>query len=99
MGVATIVGEGGCALSGGQVQRILLARALMGHPKILLLDEATSALDGASQEAVRKTLSDLDCTKVIVAHRMEAVADCERIITMDEGRIVHNEQRRHDAAR
>lgn len=87
MGVATIVGEGGCALSGGQVQRILLARALAGSPRILLLDEATSALDGASQETVRHTLAELDCTKVIIAHRIDALADCDRVIVMDEGRI------------
>ena len=92
MGVATIVGEGGCSLSGGQRQRILLARALVRKPRILLLDEATSALDGASQEAVRKTLASLDCTKVIVAHRLDAVADCDRVLVMDEGRIVQEMQ-------
>ncbi len=88
MGIATRVGEGGCALSEGQRQRILIARALVREPSILLLDEATSALDGASQQAVSRAVERHPATKVIVAHRLSTVRQCDRIIVLDAGRIV-----------
>jgi ABC-type bacteriocin/lantibiotic exporter with double-glycine peptidase domain len=69
MGLYTIVGEGLSTLSGGQRQRVMIARALVGNPRILLLDEATSALDNVSQATVLEGLARLDATRVVIAHR------------------------------
>ncbi|MBQ7464240.1 MAG: NHLP bacteriocin export ABC transporter permease/ATPase subunit [Lachnospiraceae bacterium] len=88
MGIFTVISEGAGTISGGQRQRILIARAIVGKPKIIFLDEATSALDNKTQEQVVKTLEKLDATKVVIAHRLSTVRNCDRIIVMDDGRIV-----------
>jgi ATP-binding cassette subfamily C protein len=88
MGLYTVVGEGLSTLSGGQRQRVLLARALVGNPKVLLLDEATSALDNLSQATVLAELEKLDATRIVIAHRLNTVREADRIVVMDRGKIV-----------
>ncbi|MBR5376344.1 MAG: NHLP bacteriocin export ABC transporter permease/ATPase subunit [Lachnospiraceae bacterium] len=88
MGLHTIVDEDGGTLSGGQLQRILIARALVGEPKIIFLDEATSALDNVTQNMVTDTLEKINATKIVIAHRLSTVKRCDRIIVMEKGRIV-----------
>ena len=88
MGMYTLVGEGVSTLSGGQRQRVLIARALVGRPRILLLDEATSALDNLSQAAVLETLESLEATRVVIAHRLATVRNADRIVVLERGRIV-----------
>ncbi len=88
MGLYTLVGEGLSTLSGGQRQRVMLARALIGNPRILLLDEATSALDNVSQAAVLRELAALEATRVVIAHRLNTVRDADRIVVLERGRIV-----------
>lgn len=88
MGIHTMVSEGGGTLSGGQRQRILIARAIVAKPKIIFLDEATSALDNVTQSQIVETLEKLDATKVVIAHRLSTVKNCDRIIVMDAGQIV-----------
>jgi len=88
MGLYTIVGEGLSTLSGGQRQRVLIARALVGKPRILLLDEATSALDNVSQAHVLRSLAELDATRIVIAHRLNTVRDADRIVVLEKGRIV-----------
>lgn len=87
-GYATRLGNAGSGLSGGQLQRIGLARALAGRPGLLVLDEATSALDPVTERAVHEALAELDCTLVVVAHRLSAVATADRVLVMDQGRLV-----------
>lgn len=87
MGMYTLVSEGVSTLSGGQRQRVLIARALVGRPRILLLDEATSALDNVSQAAVLESLEGLDATRVVIAHRLATVRNADRIVVLERGRI------------
>lgn len=75
-------------VSGGQMQRILIARALVGLPPVLILDESTSALDNATQELVRQRLDTLQMTRIVIAHRLSTIANADRIYVLDEGRIV-----------
>jgi ATP-binding cassette subfamily C protein len=88
MGLYTVVGEGLSTLSGGQRQRVLIARALVGNPRILLLDEATSALDNVSQATVLQGLASLEATRVVIAHRLNTVRGADRIVVLDHGRVV-----------
>jgi ABC-type bacteriocin/lantibiotic exporter with double-glycine peptidase domain len=88
MGYQTVLVDGGNSLSGGQRQRLALARALVTRPRILLLDEATSALDGVNERAVQGSLEQLACTRIVIAHRLSTVIAADRIVVMDEGRIV-----------
>lgn len=87
MGMNTLISEGSGSISGGQKQRILIARALISNPGILLFDEATSALDNITQKHVADSLSKLGCTRIVIAHRLSTVKDCDRIIVMDRGII------------
>lgn len=87
MGMNTLISEGSGGISGGQRQRILIARALVSNPGILLFDEATSALDNITQKHVTESLSTLGCTRIVIAHRLSTVKDCDRIIVMDKGNI------------
>ncbi len=86
MGIHTIVSPE--TVSGGQQQRILLARALVGRPRLLLLDESTSALDNAAQETVRKHLDALRATRIVIAHRLSTIINADRIYVLEHGRIV-----------
>ena len=88
MGMQTVILEGGGALSGGQMQRLMIARAIVGRPKILLLDEATSALDNRTQAIVTASLDRLRVTRIVVAHRLSTVVNADRIYVMEDGRIV-----------
>ncbi len=88
MGIYTNVSEGGGTVSGGQKQRILIARALANNPKIIMFDEATSALDNITQQTVCDTLAKHNMTRIMIAHRLSTVKNCDRIIVMDKGQIV-----------
>ena len=88
MGMNTVLMEGGGSLSGGQKQRILIARALVGNPKLLIFDEATSALDNATQASVTESLNHLDVTRVVIAHRLSTIRDAQRIYVLDSGQVV-----------
>jgi len=88
MGMQTVISEGSKNISGGQRQRILIARALVTKPSILIFDEATSALDNRTQAIVTKSLDNLKATRIIVAHRLSTIRNCDRIIVMDAGKIV-----------
>jgi ATP-binding cassette subfamily C protein len=88
MGLDTSIGSGGEAFSGGQVQALLLARALIGSPALMILDEATSALDDLTQQAVASTLAALDMTRIVVAHRLSSIAAADRIVVVDGGKVV-----------
>ncbi|MED2801205.1 peptidase domain-containing ABC transporter [Bacillus thuringiensis] len=87
MGYYTMISEGGSNFSGGQKQRLLLARALVNEPKILILDEATSALDNLSESRVQQNLRTLNCTQIIIAHRLSTVIDADRIVVLKDGKI------------
>jgi len=88
MGLHTMLSENCNTISGGQQQRILIARAICGNPKILIFDEATSALDNVTQAAVSKSLDEMKRTRIVVAHRLSTIENCTRIIVMDKGEIV-----------
>ncbi|OAN52812.1 NHLP bacteriocin export ABC transporter permease/ATPase subunit [Magnetospirillum moscoviense] len=87
MGMHTVLTEGSAALSGGQVQRLLIARAVVARPRILLFDEATSALDNLTQAVVTESLSRLSVTRIAIAHRLSTVKDADRIFVMKDGRV------------
>jgi ATP-binding cassette subfamily B protein RaxB len=90
MGYHTLIGDMGTSISGGQKQRLLLARALYKRPKILLLDEATSALDVDRERLVNQAVRQLRLTRVIVAHRPETIASANRVIVLSEGRVAQD---------
>ena len=86
----TVISAEGSDLSGGQAQRLLIARALAGRPRILLLDEATSALDNRAQATVVESLERLRVTRIAIAHRLSTVKTADRIFVLDRGRIVES---------
>lgn len=88
MGMYTTVTEGGRLLSGGQRQRLMIARAVVGKPRILLFDEATSALDNRTQAIVSEALEQMNATRIVIAHRLSTVMKADMIVVMDQGRLM-----------
>ena len=88
-GYETMLGQGGVNVSGGQKQRLCIARALLKNPKILILDDSTSAVDTATEGRIRNALKDLapDTTKIIIAQRISSVKEADKIIVLDEGTV------------
>jgi len=89
-GYASMVGERGLKLSGGEKQRVAIARTLLKNPAILIFDEATSALDSKAEQAIQAQLKDIarNRTTLVIAHRLSTVADAQQILVLDHGRIV-----------
>ncbi len=90
MGMYTMVSEGGGGISGGQKQRLMIARAIAPKPKLLFFDEATSALDNKTQRQVSEALDAMGCTRVVIAHRLSTIRHCDRILVLDGGTIVED---------
>lgn len=88
MGMFTVVSENASTFSGGQRQRLMIARAIAREPKLLLFDEATSALDNTTQLQVAKSVEELNATRIVVAHRLSTIIHADRIYLMDKGKIV-----------
>ena len=97
-GLDTVIGEGGMKISGGEKQRLSIARALLRHPHLLVFDEATSSLDSLTEEEISRTMRDIsasaDVITVLIAHRLSTVMHADRIHVLEQGRIV--EVGRHD---
>jgi len=90
MGMHTRISEGSGGISGGQKQRLMIARAIAPGPRVLLFDEATSALDNITQKIVSDSLNGLSCTRIVVAHRLSTIRQCDRILALDGGKIVED---------
>lgn len=90
MGMHTVISEGAGTISGGQKQRLMIARAIIKKPKIVFFDEATSALDNRTQAMVSKSLDQLQATRIVIAHRLSTIINCNKIIVMDKGKIVES---------
>ena len=90
MGMQTIISEGQGGISGGQKQRLMIARAVAPKPKILMFDEATSALDNKTQKRVSDALDALNCTRIVIAHRLSTIRNCDRILVLDKGQILED---------
>jgi ATP-binding cassette subfamily B protein len=91
-GLDTVVGERGYRMSGGEKQRLAIARLLLANPKIVILDEATSHLDSESEVAIQRAFDDalLGRTALVIAHRLSTIVDADRIFVIDDGRIVES---------
>ena len=90
MGMHTLLSGGSGGISGGQAQRLMIARAIAPKPHILIFDEATSALDNITQKQVSEALDALKCTRIVVAHRLSTIRRCGRILVLDGGHIVQD---------
>lgn len=90
MGMFTLLSEGSGDISGGQRQRLMIARAVAPKPKILIFDEATSALDNITQRQISDALDKLKCTRIVVAHRLSTIRHCDRIIVLNKGHIIED---------
>ena len=90
MGMNTMVSEGQGGISGGQRQRLMIARAIAPKPKLLIFDEATSALDNKTQKQVSEALDAMGCTRIVIAHRLSTIRHCDRILVLDGGQIVED---------
>lgn len=90
MGMNTIISEGSGGISGGQRQRLMIARAIAPKPKILMFDEATSALDNLTQKKVSESLDSLKCTRIVIAHRLSTIKQCDRILVLEGGQIIED---------
>ncbi len=88
MGLMTLVGTSGSVLSGGESQRIALARSLLGNPRVMLLDEATNWLDNTNQAEVMQNLSSLISTRIVIAHRLSTLEKADRIYVLKSGKVV-----------
>lgn len=90
MGMFTMLSEGQGGISGGQRQRILIARAVAPKPGVLMFDEATSALDNITQKHISDALDRMNCTRIVIAHRLSTIRQCDRILMLDQGKIVED---------
>ena len=90
MGMHTLISEGQGGISGGQKQRLMIARAIAPKPKLLIFDEATSALDNKTQRQVSEALDAMGCTRIVVAHRLSTIRHCDRIVVLDGGHIIED---------
>ena len=90
MGMNTVISEGQGGISGGQKQRLMIARAVVNKPNILIFDEATSALDNKTQKQVSDALEGLHCTRLVIAHRLSTIKHCDRILVMDGGKFIED---------
>ncbi|MBR1383838.1 MAG: NHLP bacteriocin export ABC transporter permease/ATPase subunit, partial [Ruminococcus sp.] len=88
MGMQTLISEGQGGISGGQKQRLMIARAVAFKPKILMFDEATSALDNKTQKQVSEALDGMGCTRIVIAHRLSTIRHCDRILVLDGGSVI-----------
>jgi len=88
MGMHTMISEGSGGISGGQRQRILIARAIVAKPRILIFDEATSALDNIAQKHISVALDSWQCTRIVIAHRLSTIRYCDRIIALEDGKVI-----------
>ena len=90
MGMNTLISEGSGGISGGQKQRLMIARAVAARPDLIIFDEATSALDNITQKKVSEALDKMGCTRIIIAHRLSTIRQCDRILVFDGGRIAED---------
>ena len=90
MGMQTVISEGQGGISGGQKQRLMIARAVAPKPRVLMFDEATSALDNRTQKQVSDALDKLKCTRIVIAHRLSTIKNCDRILVLDKGHIMED---------
>ena len=90
MGMRTMISEGSGGISGGQKQRLMIARAVAPKPRVLIFDEATSALDNITQKKVSEALDALKCTRIVIAHRLSTIKNCDRILYLENGRIIED---------
>jgi ATP-binding cassette subfamily C protein len=90
MGMYTLVSGGGRGLSGGQRQRLMIARAIVGRPRVLLWDEATSALNNRTQQIVSRAMEQMKVTRVVIAHRLTTIMKADRIFVLDQGVVVES---------
>ena len=90
MGMHTVISEGGGGISGGQKQRMMIARAIAPKPRVIMFDEATSALDNITQKQVSDSLDSLKSTRIVIAHRLSTIKHCDRIVVLDKGKIIED---------
>jgi len=83
-------GQACSGISGGQRQRLMIARAIAPKPKLLIFDEATSALDNRTQKQVCEALDAMGCTRIVIAHRLSTIRSCDRILVLDGGGIAED---------
>ena len=90
LGMHTYIGEGNGGVSGGQKQRLMIARAIVAKPGVIILDEATSALDNLTQKIVTDSMDAMSCTRIVIAHRLSTIRACDRILALNNGKIVES---------